>query len=237
MAPHSHEECSFTIVLDGAYRENICGRDMEHRSGAMLFYPAGELHSQSFGPTGSRKLIFRPDVPCLEFLEGMKIPLAQAPSLSDAPVRGLARRVVRELLGPDSFSEMVMEGTLLELVGIFGRTCETSSRYESIPSWLKECRALLEQQSGNGMTHEVLAAHVQKHPVHVAKAFRKAYGETIGDCQRRLRLEKAESLLRKVGMPLAELALECGFASQGHFSRSFKAAFGMTPTYYRNKRR
>ena len=237
MAPHSHEVCSFTIVLDGEYRENIRGREMEHRSGAMLFYPAGEVHSQSFGPTGSRKLIFCPNITCLEFLEGVKVPLAQAPFLSNAPVRELARRVVQELLKPDSFSEMVLEGTLLELVGVFGRTCETGLRYEPIPRWLKECRTLLEQQSGAGMTHEMLAAHVNKHPVHVAKAFRKAFGETIGDCQRRLRLEKAESLLCKAGIPLAELALECGFASKGHFSRSFKAAFGMTPTCYRNNRR
>ena len=64
------------------------------------------------------------------------------------------------------------------------------------------------------MTHQALAAHVHKHPVHVAKAFRKAYGETIGDCQRRFRLEKARHLLCKGGMPLAEVALECGFANQ-----------------------
>ena len=87
------------------------------------------------------------------------------------------------------------------------------------------------------MTHQALAAHVHKHPVHVAKAFRKAYGETIGDCQRRFRLEKARHLLCKGGMPLAEVALECGFANQAHFSRTFKAAFGSTPTRYRAERR
>lgn len=150
-----------------------------------------------------------------------------------ASVRELARRVVRELQAADSFSAMVMEGTLLELVGAFGREYEIVPQYEVFPNWLKQCRELLEQQSGAGATHASLAAYVHKHPVHVAKAFRKAYGETIGNYQRRLRLQKAERLLCKRRMPLAEVALECGFANQSHFSRTFKIAFGMTPTRYR----
>jgi AraC-like DNA-binding protein len=32
--------------------------------------------------------------------------------------------------------------------------------------------------------------------------------------------------------PLAETAVEAGFADQAHFSRTFKAAFGMTPGRY-----
>ncbi len=65
------------------------------------------------------------------------------------------------------------------------------------------------------------------------KAFRKIYGETIGECQRRLRLNKAESLLRKRDISLVNVALECGFANQAHLSRSFKCAFGSTLARYR----
>ena len=52
MAPHTHEESSFTIVLKGSYQERILGRSIEHRPGSMLFYPAGEQHSQQFGRHG-----------------------------------------------------------------------------------------------------------------------------------------------------------------------------------------
>lgn len=233
MAAHSHEDSSFTVVLNGSYRENIRGRNLEHKPGAMLFYPAGEIHAQSFGPTGSRKLIFRPSATCLEFLEDGRVPLAQAPFLAAASVRELARRVALELQTSDFFSSMVIEGALLELVATFGREYEGGSKREAIPRWLKQCRALLEEQPGSVVTHGSLASLAGKHPVHLARAFRKAYGETIGDCQRRLRLEKAESLLRRGRMPLSEVALECGFANQAHFSRSFKAAFGITPVQYR----
>jgi AraC-like DNA-binding protein len=33
--------------------------------------------------------------------------------------------------------------------------------------------------------------------------------------------------------PLGEVALDAGFADQAHFSRMFKAAFGLTPARYR----
>ena len=233
MAPHFHEEDSFTIVLDGSYRENIRGRALEHTPGAMLFYPAGETHSQSFGPTGSRKLIFRPNTACLGFLKDEKVPLAQAPFLATATVRDLARRVERELQTADSFSSLVVDGTILELVATFGRRYVTNRQSEAVPAWLKQTRERLEEQPGTGETHESLAAHVNKHPVHLAKAFKKSYGETIGECQRRLRLNKAESLLRKRDMSLADVAMECGFANQAHLSRSFKCASGSTPARYR----
>ena len=236
MAPHAHEQSSFTIVLKGSYQERILGRSVEHQAGSMLFYPAGEKHSQRFGDQGTHKLIFRPSMSCLELLTDGKVRLPQAPHVASASIRELATRVVKEMRMADSFSRMAIEGSVLELVATFGRMYGVGNPREAIPSWLKQCREMLESHPELGVTHEALALHVGKHPVHLAKAFRKAYGETIGECQRRLRLSKAESLLRKRGMALADIALQCGFSHQSHFSRSFKCAFGTTPSLYRAER-
>jgi AraC-like DNA-binding protein len=35
------------------------------------------------------------------------------------------------------------------------------------------------------------------------------------------------------GRPLAEVAADAGFADQAHFTRAFRAAFGLTPARYR----
>ncbi len=236
MAPHAHEESSFTIVLRGSYRERILGRSVEHQPGSMLFYPAGEQHSQHFGRHGSHKLIFRPSVSCLELLTQEKVQLPQAPHVGSTSIRVLANHVEREMRKADSFSPMVIEGSVLELVATFGRIYGIGNRREAIPNWIKQCREMLESHPELGVTHEALALHVDKHPVHLAKAFRKAYGETVGECQRRLRLSKAELLLRKRNVALADVALQCGFSNQSHFSRSFKCAFGTTPSLYRAER-
>jgi len=47
------------------------------------------------------------------------------------------------------------------------------------------------------------------------------------------RLEYARELIARQ-QPLADTALEAGFADQAHFSRMFKAAFGITPARYRS---
>ena len=236
MSSHAHAESSFTIVVRGSYVERIRGRSLEHKPGSMLFYPAGEVHSQEFGRTGSHKLIFTPSQSCLQLLAEAKIPLAHAPHVTSAFLKELSIRALKEMAAADTFSLMVIEGTLLELIAAFGRMYERDGKQAAVPAWLKQCRERLASQPGVAITHQALAAQVRKHPVHLAKAFQRTYGETIGQYQRRLRLRKAAGLLQKQNMPLAEIALESGFANQAHLSRSFRCAFGMTPTQYRTQK-
>ncbi len=46
----------------------------------------------------------------------------------------------------------------------------------------------------------------------------------------RIRLEKAAELLRKTGLSVTAVGVACGFQSSSHFSRAFKARYGMTPS-------
>ncbi len=65
----------------------------------------------------------------------------------------------------------------------------------------------------------------------IARQFRRLYGTSPQRYSLLRRLDFARALLG-AGVPLAELALAAGFADQGHFTRSFKAAFGITPGRY-----
>jgi hypothetical protein len=87
----------------------------------MVFYPAGEVHSQQFGSSGSSKLIFVPTAPSLEFLSDRGVILAQAPHVRSAAIAQLARRVVAEKRHDDIFSELTITSLPLELIAEFGR--------------------------------------------------------------------------------------------------------------------
>ena len=50
-----------------------------------------------------------------------------------------------------------------------------------------------------------------------------------------VRLEKAKSLLESSFLSVKEVMSEVGIADAGHFARSFKAAYGVTPAKYREK--
>ncbi|MEM6372294.1 MAG: GlxA family transcriptional regulator [Pseudomonadota bacterium] len=45
----------------------------------------------------------------------------------------------------------------------------------------------------------------------------------------RQRLEKARSLLRQTGLSVTDICVACGFQSLSHFSKSYRATFGLSP--------
>ena len=49
------------------------------------------------------------------------------------------------------------------------------------------------------------------------------------------RLEQARTLLAVTQLPIAQIADECGFSSQSHFTASFRAAHATTPAEYRKQ--
>jgi transcriptional regulator GlxA family with amidase domain len=60
-------------------------------------------------------------------------------------------------------------------------------------------------------------------------------GESLNDCYRRIRLDQAAQLLRKTGLSATSVAIACGFRSSSHFSRAYKARYGISPAQGRKQ--
>ena len=67
---------------------------------------------------------------------------------------------------------------------------------------------------------------------HLIRAFRKEFHITPHAFLTDIRIRVARRRLQSGEHP-AEIALECGFADQAHFTRHFKARTGITPGQYR----
>lgn len=80
-----------------------------------------------------------------------------------------------------------------------------------------------------------LAAIAELSPSHTARAFRVATGETPHRYHLRLRIARAEAMLRDRALPLADIALACGFPDQSHFTTMFRRMTGMTPGRWREE--
>jgi AraC family transcriptional regulator len=79
-----------------------------------------------------------------------------------------------------------------------------------------------------------LAQQVHLSPYHFARMFRQATGESPHQCVLRLRLERAQWLLTNTDLPIAQVALESGFAHQSNLTNTFKRRLGLTPRAYRH---
>lgn len=66
-----------------------------------------------------------------------------------------------------------------------------------------------------------------------ATAFRAATGTSPHAFVRQRRIDQARDRLARGRDPLAQIALDLGYASQSHFSSAFRSATGMTPSAFR----
>lgn len=67
------------------------------------------------------------------------------------------------------------------------------------------------------------------------RLFRAHLGRTMGEHYLALRLDRARALLRQTSLPVLEVALASGFASAAHFSRAYRARFGLPPRAERTR--
>ncbi|MFV0348594.1 MAG: GyrI-like domain-containing protein [Halodesulfovibrio sp.] len=85
----------------------------------------------------------------------------------------------------------------------------------------------------NALSLETLAGVAHLSPFHFHRVFTGMVGESVKAYIRRLRLERASSMLAFTERPVLDVALESGYDSQEAFTRAFKTRFGSSPAQYR----
>jgi AraC family transcriptional regulator len=68
---------------------------------------------------------------------------------------------------------------------------------------------------------------------HFHRAFRRSLGESPRTFVMQRRVAKAQQLMRDRALPLCQIAIDCGFADQSHFSRVFSRLAGQNPGAWR----
>lgn len=81
---------------------------------------------------------------------------------------------------------------------------------------------------------EMIAEEVGVSRVHLHRKLRQLTNQTTRDLIRNQRITQAAKLLKEKKMPIAEVAYFVGFSSPAHFTTSFKAMYGMSPSQYTN---
>ena len=95
----------------------------------------------------------------------------------------------------------------------------------------------LSQRFSEPLTVSELANSVSLSPSRLSHLFKEQVGESIMEMLRKLRLRQAARLLEFTSRQVGEIAQDVGFSSPFHFSRQFRAHYGMSPTLYRERTR
>ena len=97
----------------------------------------------------------------------------------------------------------------------------------------------IQQHLDDPLALEELAGLACFSPCHFHRIFTGMVGESVKEHIRRLRLERAASHLKLGAAPVTDIAFDAGYESHEGFTRSFRVAFGVSPSQFRlsNKRK
>lgn len=91
----------------------------------------------------------------------------------------------------------------------------------------------IQQHLDEPLSLDELAALACFSPYHFHRVFKGMIGESLQEHIRRLRLERALQQLKSTQLPIIQIALAASYQTHEAFTRSFKNAFGCSPTQYR----
>jgi AraC family transcriptional regulator len=223
-----------SIVVSGRMREHLDDTERVYDRGHATFLPAGLPHSQTFGPEGTRQIIFIPRPDWLAYLKDCNTQLGPAPYACSDAFRELGDRLCREIGNPDQFSALACEGLLLEMIAQFGRLGSAgTTTQKKPPAWLCAARDFMHENVCGALSMAQIARAASRHEIHLAREFRRFFGVPVGVYLRQLRVERARQLLLNRRLSISEIALSCGFSNHSHFCRAFKWRLGITPSQYR----
>lgn len=100
--------------------------------------------------------------------------------------------------------------------------------------WLRMGKVLeyLAETSTENTPLKTLASMACQSESHFCRSFRKLTGFSSREYLLRIRIQKAETLLRRSGKSIAEVGYAVGFADNNYFSRAFRKIKGCSPREY-----
>jgi AraC family transcriptional regulator len=101
------------------------------------------------------------------------------------------------------------------------------------PARLRKITELVHARIDEDLTLEEMAESVELSIAHFSQMFRKSTGESPHRFVLRLRVERAQQMLRAAEARVLDVAVACGFKTQQHFARVFRQMCGASPTEYR----
>jgi AraC family transcriptional regulator len=148
----------------------------------------------------------------------------------------LARELNTDFQHPNTFSNLVFQGAVIELTLLALR--KLPHREAPLPQ--SHAKQLVEAATGwfaenvrANPTIEDVSRRVHVSPSTLRRAFREAVREPPVRVFSRLQIETAMRLLTETTLKLDTIAGECGFSSTSDFCRAFKAHTKTTPRVWR----
>jgi len=232
---HRHDVYAIGVTEEGVQAFDYRGTVEHSLPGQVFVLHPDELHdgrAEGPGLFGYRQIYVTPDriASALPAITGRPARLPFAAPVTDDPALA---RVVRtafaraaEPLALDALVLQLAQGLLrCSAIGLSATSCGPVD----LPAVERGRDFLRSRLTMVGSSEVEAVTGLDRYQF--ARQFHAVYGTSPYRYSLMRRLDLARRWLRDA-RPLAETAIEAGFADQAHFTRTFRAAFGMTPGRY-----
>jgi AraC family transcriptional regulator len=243
---HSDPRFKIAIPFEGASShttwQTASGQRKQQyvRSGHVSIIPANLLHEVTL----ERRLEMIGVSLEVSFFEQIVDELSQKPieiienwAAQDPLIHQLGVEVRREfqLGSPQSlYLESVIQVLTTHVIRNYSTTCPAAKFVPELsPQKLQQAIAYINDQLEQDVTLSELAEVVQMSQYRFARAFRQSTGLPPHQYLLSQRIERAQTLLRETQLSIADISYKLGFASQSHFTATFRRFTAVTPTTYR----
>ena len=141
--------------------------------------------------------------------------------------------------GPDARTRAGQLAHLLLALDVIATALQASrggnEGADTVPSTVAAAVSLLHRDIAFPWTLAELSRQTYVGPTHLARTFGRSLGLPPMHYLTRLRAERAATMLARTDDPVATIGAAVGWSDPAHFSRRFRAEFGMSPREYRQR--
>ncbi|MDB6137561.1 MAG: AraC family transcriptional regulator [Verrucomicrobiaceae bacterium] len=167
--------------------------------------------------------------------------LREVSAVRDPTLSALLEQLRLELVERAPANKLFVQGMAQSLAVHLIRTYRDKGmahphRIRGLPAFqLRKVSALMHEALEEGIQIKTLADAVEMSEAHFSRLFKSTTGISPSQFFIRLRIAKAQQLLRETERSIIEIGLDVGYSSPSHFAQVFRKEAGLPPHDYRQQ--